>query len=88
MVTVLMAVRDTPAAMLRQAIASIRQQTLRTLNFSFWMTAANDRTRWRSWSGRQTRGSAWEVRRAGLTRTLNRGSGAGGGRLDRAPGCG
>jgi len=76
MVTVLMAVRDTPVGMLRQAIASIRRQTLQEVEFLIlddgsqqpgtlaeleWQAAADSRIR-------LERGPP-----CGLTRTLNRG---------------
>jgi len=76
MVTVLMAVRDTPAEMLRQAIASIRQQTWRDFEFLI----LDDGSQQLDTLAELERQAAEEPRirfelRApcGLTRTLNRG---------------
>jgi len=76
MVTVLMAVRDTPAEMLRQAIASIRQQTWRDFEFLI----LDDGSQQRDTLAELERQAAEEPRirfelcaPCGLTRTLNRG---------------
>jgi len=76
MVTVLLAVRDTPVEMLRQAIASIRQQTLRGFEFLILddgsqqpdTLAELERHADADSRIRLVRGAPW-----GLTRTLNRG---------------
>ncbi len=76
MVTVLMAVRDTPAGMLRQAIVSIREQTLRDFEF-FILDDGSQRGDTLAELERQA-GADSRIRLErgpprGLTRTLNRG---------------
>ncbi len=76
MVTVLMAVRDTPSGMLGEAIASIRQQTLRDFEFLI-LDDGSERTDTLAELDRQaTADSRIRLVRgvaAGLTATLNRG---------------
>jgi glycosyltransferase involved in cell wall biosynthesis len=75
-VTVLMAVRDTPAAMLRQATVSIREQTFR--DFEFLILDDGSRqldtlTELERQAGADSRIRVEHGPRLGLTRTLNRG---------------
>jgi glycosyltransferase involved in cell wall biosynthesis len=76
MVTVLMAVRDTPAGMLRQAIGSILEQTLRDFEFLI-LDDGSQKGETLAELERQARAdSRIRVERGppcGLTRTLNRG---------------
>jgi len=74
MVTVLMAVRDTPAGMLRQAIASILQQTLRDFEFVILDDGSQQRDTLEELDRQAD--SRFCIERGpprGLTRTLNRG---------------
>ena len=74
--TVLMAVRDTPPAMLRQAILSIRSQTLRDFEFLI-LDDGSEQSETRAELGRHAAAdSRIRLERGpprGLTRTLNRG---------------
>src|SRR5579862_4238382 len=75
MVTVLMAVRDTPAGMLRQAIVSIRQQTLREFEFLILDDGSQQAETLVELEQQAAADSRIRVERGpprGLTRTLNR----------------
>ncbi|MDP9115561.1 MAG: glycosyltransferase, partial [Acidobacteriota bacterium] len=76
MVTVLMAVRDTPAGMLRQAIVSIREQTLRDFEFLILddgSEQADTLAELERQAGADRRIHVERGPRRGVTRTLNRG---------------
>ena len=76
MVTVLMAVRDTPAGMLRQAIVSIREQTLRDFEFLILDDGSQRADTLAELETQAAADSRIRVERGpprGLTRTLNRG---------------
>ncbi len=76
MVTVLMAVRDTPVEMLRQAIASIRQQTWRDFEFLILDDGSQQLDTLAEFERQAAEDSRIRVERGpprGLTRTLNRG---------------
>jgi len=76
MVTVLMAVRDTPAGMLRQAIVSIREQTLRDFEFLILDDGSQCGDTLAELERQAAADTRIRVERGpprGLTRTLNRG---------------
>ncbi len=76
MVTVLMAVRDTPPGMLRQAIVSIREQTLRDFEFLILDDGSQQVDTLAELERQAGADSRIRVERGpprGLTRTLNRG---------------
>ena len=89
-ITVLMAVRDTPPEMLREAIESIRRQTLREFEFLI-LDDGSERPETCAELERQAAADS-RVRLVrgpprGLTPTLNRGLALATGRADRPPGC-